>query len=157
MWAFDTRPKEDKMLDILKARKEALEERGNKGFTLAELLIVVAIIAVLVAISIPVFTGQLEKSREAVDASNLRAAYAVGQAEALSEQPAAATSKWYSPSAGTLVDAKVVCGKGTSTTTNTNFDLPAVCTYTTGTDVTTMGIKVTYDKNGVTACEFAAS
>ena len=32
--------------------------------------------AVLVAISIPIFTSQLEKSREAVDESNLRAAYA---------------------------------------------------------------------------------
>ena len=49
---------------------------NKKGFTLAELLIVVAIIAVLVAISIPVFTTQLEKSREATDAANIRAAYA---------------------------------------------------------------------------------
>lgn len=48
----------------------------NKGFTLAELLIVVAIIAVLVAISIPVFVGQVEKAREATDLANLRAAYA---------------------------------------------------------------------------------
>ena len=32
--------------------------------------------AVLVAISIPIFTTQLEKSREATDAANLRAAYA---------------------------------------------------------------------------------
>lgn len=46
------------------------EEQG--GFTLAELLIVVAIIAVLVAVSIPVFTSQLEKSRRAVDLSNAR-------------------------------------------------------------------------------------
>ena len=51
-------------------------KKNNKGFTLAELLIVVAIIAVLVAIAIPVFTTQLEKSREATDMSNLRAAYA---------------------------------------------------------------------------------
>ena len=51
-------------------------KKNNKGFTLAELLIVVAIIAVLVAIAIPVFTTQLEKSREAVDMSNVRAAYA---------------------------------------------------------------------------------
>ena len=51
--------------------------RKNKtGFTLAELLIVVAIIAVLVAISIPIFTSQLEKSRDAVSVANLRAAYA---------------------------------------------------------------------------------
>ena len=49
---------------------------NKKGFTLAELLIVVAIIAVLVAIAIPIFTAQLEKAREAVDAANLRAAYA---------------------------------------------------------------------------------
>lgn len=46
------------------------------GFTLAELLIVVAIIAVLTAIAIPVFTSQLEKSREAVDISTLRSYYA---------------------------------------------------------------------------------
>lgn len=45
---------------------------NKKGFTLAELLIVVAIIAVLVAISIPVFTSQLEKAREATDAANIR-------------------------------------------------------------------------------------
>lgn len=48
------------------------EGRKKKGFTLAELLIVVAIIAVLVAISLPIFTSQLEKSRRAVDLSNAR-------------------------------------------------------------------------------------
>ena len=51
-------------------------KKDKKGFTLAELLIVVAIIAVLVAISIPIFTSQLEKSRDAVSVSNMRAAYA---------------------------------------------------------------------------------
>jgi len=50
--------------------------REKKGFTLAELLIVVAIIAVLVAIAIPIFTSQLEKSKEATDLANVRAAYA---------------------------------------------------------------------------------
>ena len=53
-----------------------MNKRNQKGFTLAELLIVVAIIAVLVAIAIPVFTTQLEKSRDSVCMSNIRAAYA---------------------------------------------------------------------------------
>lgn len=48
------------------------KENIKKGFTLAELLIVVAIIAVLVAISIPIFSSQLEKSRRAVDMANAR-------------------------------------------------------------------------------------
>ncbi|MBR2547700.1 MAG: prepilin-type N-terminal cleavage/methylation domain-containing protein [Eubacterium sp.] len=49
---------------------------NKKGFTLAELLIVVAIIAVLVVIAIPIFTKQLERSREATDLANVRSAYA---------------------------------------------------------------------------------
>ena len=53
-----------------------MKKNNKKGFTLAELLIVVAIIAVLVAIAIPVFTSQLEKSREATDVANIRSAYA---------------------------------------------------------------------------------
>jgi len=53
-----------------------MHKNNKKGFTLAELLIVVAIIAVLVAIAIPVFTAQLEKSRESVDLSNIRSYYA---------------------------------------------------------------------------------
>ena len=53
-----------------------MKRNNNKGFTLAELLIVVAIIAVLVAIAIPVFTSQLEKSREATDTANIRSKYA---------------------------------------------------------------------------------
>lgn len=58
-------------------------KKNRKGFTLAELLIVVAIIAVLVAIAIPVFTTQLERSREATDLSNIRAAYAEAVADYL--------------------------------------------------------------------------
>ena len=60
-------------------------KKNKKGFTLAELLIVVAIIGVLVAISIPIFTSQLEKAREATDAANLRSAYAEVSAAALTE------------------------------------------------------------------------
>ena len=67
-------------------------KKNNKGFTLAELLIVVAIIAVLTAIAIPVFTQQLERSREATDMSNLRAAYAEAMADYLANGATKATS-----------------------------------------------------------------
>ena len=56
--------------------KKSTGIQSDRGFTLAELLIVVAIIAVLTAIAIPVFTTQLERSREATDISNVRAAAA---------------------------------------------------------------------------------
>ena len=52
-------------------------EKEKRGFTLAELLVVVAIIGVLVAISIPIFTTQLEKARRSVDLYNARAVESV--------------------------------------------------------------------------------
>ncbi len=58
--------------------------KNKKGFTLAELLIVVAIIAVLVAIAIPVFSAQKDKANAAVDAANIRALYAEAMADYVS-------------------------------------------------------------------------
>lgn len=46
----------------------------KQGFTLAELLIVVAIIGVLVAVSVPIFTAQRRKAVDAVNKANIRAA-----------------------------------------------------------------------------------
>ncbi len=56
-------------------------KKNKKGFTLAELLIVVAIIAVLVAISIPIFTAQLKKARLATNKANARSALSAAMAE----------------------------------------------------------------------------
>ena len=52
----------------------------KQGFTLAELLIVVAIIGVLVAVSVPVFTAQRRKAVDAVNKANIRAAKAMALA-----------------------------------------------------------------------------
>ena len=75
-------------------------KNNRKGFTLAELLIVVAIIAVLVAVAIPVFTAQLEKSREATDLSNIRAAYAECSASLLSGASATTSGVYYTAASG---------------------------------------------------------
>lgn len=66
---------------------------NKKGFTLMEMLIVVAIIAVLVAIAIPVFNGALTKSKEAADVANVRALYAEWQVKMLTENEAVPTDK----------------------------------------------------------------
>ena len=66
------------MKSLLKKARE-----NKKGFTLAELLVVVAIVGILVAISIPVFTAQLGKARRATNQANLRAAKAAAVAEYL--------------------------------------------------------------------------
>ena len=52
------------------------KKSGKKGFTLMEMLIVVAIIAILIAIAIPTFTNALNKARQATDEANLRSYYA---------------------------------------------------------------------------------
>ncbi|MEE8792446.1 MAG: prepilin-type N-terminal cleavage/methylation domain-containing protein [Erysipelotrichaceae bacterium] len=62
-----------------------MKRKQNKGFTLAELLIVVAIIAVLVAISIPIFTSQLRKARVSVNQANARAGEAAAYAAYLED------------------------------------------------------------------------
>ncbi len=61
---------------------------SRKGFTLAELLVVVAIIGVLIAIVVPTFGNSVEKAREAADVSNLRAAFSEAVSKNLLE-PAA--------------------------------------------------------------------
>ena len=58
-----------------------IRQKKNSGFTLAELLIVVAVVGILVAISIPVFTSQLHKAKVATDEANLRSYYSVLMAD----------------------------------------------------------------------------
>ena len=51
--------------------------RPRRGFTLLEMLIVTAVIAVLAAVAIPAFGGSLESARRAVDDANERSAKAL--------------------------------------------------------------------------------
>lgn len=65
--------------------------KSKKGFTMAELLIVVAIIAVLVAISVPIFSTQLKRSRASTDAANIRSGYAAATSYVLTNNITANT------------------------------------------------------------------
>ena len=140
-------------------------KNNKKGFTLAELLIVVAIIAVLVAISIPIFAAQLEKSRESTDIGNLRAAKAEAAALYLSGDgtetnvtwttegdPGAGFAAYYDADSGKLVTAKPSAGygKGTSTVGSAKNNKMG---YAPGTAYTDKVIKVTVSSAG--DCTFA--
>ena len=65
---------------------------NKKGFTLMEMLIVVAIIAILIAIAIPTFTSAMEKAKSATDLANIRSGYANAMIIAITEEPAAETT-----------------------------------------------------------------
>ncbi len=93
---------------------------NKKGFTLAELLIVVAIIAVLVAVSVPIFSSKLEKAREATDVANMRAAKAAAAALYLSDESEVSKDKpyYYDADNGVLKSEKTGIkgyGQGTKT------------------------------------------
>ncbi len=97
--------------------------KNSKGFTLMEMLIVVAIIAVLVAIAIPTFTTSLNKARVAADEANIRSGYASVMAEILTNQ--------YGENGATTATTYVLQKDGSVK--------PKAATGTTGTPYTCLG------------------
>ena len=121
-----------------------MKKNNNKGFTLAELLIVVAIIAVLTAVAVPVFTTQLEKSREATDIANLRAA----KAEAISMYltgDMVAGNFYFDAQKGSLVNTASDATKGKGTATGDQYSgTDNEYGYTSSNDYRAADITVTY-------------
>lgn len=98
--------------------------KNKKGFTLIEMLVVVAIIAILVAITVPAVSGALEKAREATDAANLHSAKAVaticamnGKLSDATTDIVAGTTYYYDIDKGKVVtNANKPSGQGQSAT-----------------------------------------
>lgn len=74
---------------------------SNKGFSLIELIIVIAIMAVLVGILAPQFISYMHKSRVAADWANLKAYYSEIQTDYTDREgeynPDVPTTNWDNP------------------------------------------------------------
>lgn len=106
--------------------KSILKKKLNKkGFTLAELLVVVAIIAVLVAIAIPVFTAATDKAEEAVKKANCRSVLAEATVDYLYDMKLDTTKYTYDSVEYTAsVSDNVIIVSGGGYTCNTNNPTP---------------------------------
>lgn len=83
----------------------------NQGFTLSELLIVVMIVGVLVAISIPIFSGKLKQARYSTNQANIRAAKSLFISEYLLNDQSKEYSATYTVESGELTDLREVPGE----------------------------------------------
>ena len=131
----------------MKNLKNKLNKKG--GYTLVEMLIVVAIIAILIAVSIPLIGTALERARDATDDANFRSAAALGHIEYLTEGDAAEGTYYYVIGAdGKVTGALEKVGAGVTTVPAGAYT--SRCTETAGTHTETgtkkdSHIKITID------------
>ena len=130
------------MSKLVELRKKL---KSKKGFTLMEMLIVVAIIVILLAIAIPSFNGSLRKARLAADEANVRSYYAEVMVQAMADDN-------YKIPKDTTLPAKYNGGKfqvkgATMSVSGETADTFKI-TYTAGTDTYTIGGET--EKTGTT-------
>lgn len=127
--------------------KKVREDRG--GFTLAELLIVVAIVAVLVAIAVPVFTGALGNAEQAVGDANVHSVKSAAATAILTDEAyeVGTNTTWVATATvgndGTITNLTVNEGTGTDNAEKQDDGSWAVTAAITQTDLPAVGGQVT--------------
>lgn len=122
--------------------KAKLNKQG--GFTMVEMLIVVAIIAILIAISIPMFNNALEGARHGVDQANMRDAISLATVQYMTDsapETTFKTGKIYNYCVGTSADGHEHQGYLEPVGTTTGAVAPK-CTCATATAAHTLQVTI---------------
>lgn len=127
-------------MNLKRAAQRKLRKSG--GFTLVEMLIVVAIIAILVVVSIPMVSSSLDKARTATDDANERAAKAAALIVYMTAGESGTANYYYDADKGQAIEV------GTNNEPKGYNQSNLKDKLSSGVDAGTKVVKVTIDENG---------